>query len=308
MAHTPFYHKRKLAGYLSGYRFLPALVAVFIVPFGGLWTIPISWDISLTQLLVGLAVLLFASTLLFREEEVRIGRKNYRVRSLLTVLVFVALALIMPFGDERWRVDFDETALNAYMLLLVLTVLAPITDVLDGHFARKYPVEYDSDGRTEDFFIFDNGKDENDRPNAAYFVAVPVALVVRFFLEQLHDWDAPRDSEFMFWVSLVFLAFLGLGTLVFELGKKNAIPHQAVSAEVAQGWLAGLFYALIPLVFAVLAFAHWSWVWQAFVYGAVVLGSIWLAYHASDRWFDRPESSPEYQARHDAGTGNTLRY
>lgn len=291
MAHTSPFHRRKWAGYISASRILIAVAVLFIVPFGGEWRIPSPWDgelsIPVTGVLVGAAIV-FALLAVFVKEG---------GRTVLLVLTIASLALGFIFDWDQWRLGgVDDITLNGYFILFVLTALAPITDVLDGHFARKYPRVYD-----EDFFIWpgrnadgsvnvNDGKAENDMPNAFFFILVPAALTIRFFLEQLFNWDSRLDSDMLFWVWLVASAVLLLGTLLFNAVKANAVADQAVTAEVLQGWLAGLFYFAIPVQFAFLAFSHW-WLVSQIVIGALfAVGSLALVLLTQDRWFDRPES------------------
>lgn len=285
MAHTSPFHRRKWAGYISASRILIAVVALLIVPFGGEWRIPSFWDgelsIPVTGVLVGAAIL-FAILAVFVKGP---------GRTVLLVLTIVSMALGLIFNWDRWHIDgVDDITLNGYLILFVLTALAPLTDVLDGHFAAKYPVVYDAAGRTEDFFIWNSGKEENDNPNAFYFILVPAALTLRFFLEQLHNWDSRLDSDTLFWVWVILVVILTGGTLLFNAVKKNAIPEQARIAEVMQGWLAGVFYFIIPVQFAFLAFSHWWWLSQIVIGVVVVFGSLYLVFKAQDRWFDRDES------------------
>lgn len=303
MAHTSPFHRRKWAGYLSGYRIFPALVVLLIVPFGGEWHIPSPWDgeigLPAEGVLGVLTVVMLVCALLFGRWDIRIGRVEFDTRTLFLVLAaFCALGLI-PFGDDRWHiggVDGDVN-LNGYMLLFVLTALAPYTDVLDGHFAAKYPRLHE-----EDFFLWSgarladgsvdltDGKKENDMPNAFYFIVVPLAIVLRLFLEWVNDWESTLDSGYMLGISLVLGGVLLFGTLVFERLKATAVEAQAKTAELMQGWLAGLFYFLIPLAFAILAFNHWSWVWQTVIYVSLAGVMLVLFYLAQDRWLERPES------------------
>lgn len=275
MAHTSPFHRRKWAGYLSGYRILPAIVALFIVPFGGEWHIPSLWDGEMSGP-VTVVLIVTAMVLAVLATFIQDGR------AVLIAIAFMGIALTF-LADGLGGVD--DFTINGYMVLFVLTALAPITDVLDGHFAAKYPRVHD-----EDFFIWNTGKEENDNPNAFYFILVPAALTIRFFLEQLFNWDATLDPDYLFWGWVVLSAVLLGGTLLFNAVKTNAVAEQARIGEVLQGWLAGLFYFLIPLQFAVLAFCHWSWVWQTVVYAVFAIGSLVLVFFAQDRWFDRPES------------------
>lgn len=288
MAHTSPFHRRKWAGYISASRIFIAAVVLLIIPFGGEWRIPTPWDgefgIPVTGVLVAAAIVFALLGIFFN------GRVPF-------VLAVVCALLTIPFNGDRWHIGgVDDITLNAFILVFVLTALAPATDVLDGYFARTYPRMYEEDfflwpGRNADGSVnVSDGKAENDMPNAFYFVLVPVAFVVRFFLEWINDWDSKMDSGWWLGVSLTLGGILLFGTLVFEWLKRTAVEEQARIAEAMQGWLAGLFYFLIPLGFAVLAFNHWSWVWQTVVYVVYVAAMLALFVLAQDRWIDRPES------------------
>jgi hypothetical protein len=300
MAQTSPLHKRKWAGYLSGYRLFLAVVAVLVfVPFGAQWTSPFEGDVTLDMSVVCLvlAAVLIGLAFLSRGWSIGIGSLRIKGSTLLGGLGLLAMFSSLPLGDDEWKITAFNGTINGAMVLFVLTALAPYTDVLDGHFAREYPRAH-----KEDFFLFPgrtaegridirNGKRENDVPNAYYFILLPVALIGRFFFEMINDWDSRVNSAYLFAICLVLVVPLLGGTLVLERLKAHAEPVQAETAEVVQGWLAGMYYYLFPVPFAVLAFIHWGWGW---VLGALVVYTICMAvvfFKAQERWLDRPESA-----------------
>lgn len=301
MAQTSPLHRRKWAGYLSGFRLILAVFVLFVfVPFGAQWTSPFEGDVTLNLgvVIVVLAVVLMGCAFLLRGAFLRIGSLRISLTLLLAFLVVVAMFSALSFVNDEWKITAFDGTINGAMVLFVLMAFAAHSDVLDGHFARKYPRAHKEDfflfaGRTADGKRIDlaNGKRENDVPNAFYFSLVPVALIGRFFLEMVNDWDSRVNSAYLFAICLVLVVPLAGGTLVLDRLKKNAEADQALTAEVVQGWLAGLYYYLFPVPFAVLAFIHWGWGW---VLGVLIVYTIYMAVvflKAQERWLDRPESA-----------------